>query len=316
MVIMKCIVTGGAGFIGSHLVDRLLDRGDDVTVIDNLSGGKLEFISPHIPDDRFNLIKADISANDYICKELKGADMVFHLAANPDVKIGAENTHTHLQQNIISTYNILESMRIFGVKSIAFTSTSTIYGEASVMPTPEDYGPLKPISLYGASKLSSEALISSYCHTFDMQSWIYRFANIIGDRSTHGVIYDFIGRLKDDPTKLTILGNGKQSKSYLHVDDCVNAMLHVVNIGKEQVNIYNIGSEDRINVADIARIVADEMKMNGVKFEYTGGERGWKGDVPFMALSIEKIKATGWKPSHNSEESVRLCVRSMLADVN
>jgi UDP-glucose 4-epimerase len=211
---------------------------------------------------------------------------------------------------------MLESMRRLGVKNIAFTSTSTVYGDATIMPTPENYGPLMPISLYGASKLASEALISAYCHTFDMRAWIYRFANIIGDRSSHGVIYDFMGRLKKDPSKLTILGNGKQSKSYLHVDDCVDAMLHVVNNSKEQVNIYNIGSEDRIDVANIARIVADEMKLNGVAFEYTGGERGWKGDVPLMALSIEKIKELGWKPTHNSEESVRLCARSLLADMN
>lgn len=313
---MKCIVTGGAGFIGSHLVDRLLERGDDVTVIDNLSGGRLEFISQHIPDDRFNFVKADLSGNGYICKELKGADMVFHLAANPDVKLGAEDTHIHLQQNIIATYNVLESMRRMGVGNIAFTSTSTVYGEASVMPTPEYYGPLKPISLYGASKLASEALISSYCHTFDMRAWIYRFANIIGDRSTHGVIYDFIGRLRQDPSRLTILGNGKQSKSYLHVSDCVEAMLHVVKNGKEQVNIYNIGSEDRIDVTNIASIVADEMKLNGVKYDFTGGERGWKGDVPFMALSIERLKELGWKPTHNSEDSVRQCVRSLLAEKN
>src|SRR5208337_1426868 len=169
---MKCVVTGGAGFIGSHLVDRLLERNNDVVVIDNLSGGKLEFIEGHFPDDRFNFVKLDLSG-DLLIRELKGADIVFHLAANPDVKLGAENTKVHLQQNIIATFNVLESMRNFGVKNIAFTSTSTIYGEAAVIPTPEDYGPLMPISLYGASKLSCEALISAYCHTFDMKSWIY-----------------------------------------------------------------------------------------------------------------------------------------------
>jgi UDP-glucose 4-epimerase len=308
---MICVVTGGAGFIGSHLVDRLLSMGHEVTVIDNLSGGRLEFIEGHFPDDRFNLIKKDISA-DGLIKDLKGADIVYHLAANPDVKLGAENTKVHMRQNIIATYNVLDSMRELGVKNIAFTSTSTVYGEAAVVPTPENYGPLMPISLYGASKLSCEALISAYCHTFGMTSWLYRFANIIGDRSTHGVIYDFILKLNNDPAKLTILGDGRQSKSYLHVRDCVNAMLFAVEKGNEPVNIFNIGSEDRIDVTAIAGIIIDEMGLNGVQLEYTGGMRGWAGDVPFMGLSIERMKALGWKPEHNSEESVRMCVRSLL----
>lgn len=308
---MRCVVTGGAGFIGSHLVDRLLGQGHAVTVIDDLSGGRLEFIEGHFPDDRFNFIKLDISG-DKPLKELKGADIIYHLAANPDVKLGAENTKVHMRQNIVATYNVLEAMREFGVGKIAFTSTSTVYGEAAVVPTPEEYGPLMPISLYGASKLACEALISAYCHTFHMTSWLYRFANIIGDRSTHGVIYDFIGKLKKDPSKLTILGDGRQSKSYLHVRDCVDAMLYARDNSAGPVNIYNIGSEDRIDVTGIARIVAEEMGLNGVRYEYTGGVRGWAGDVPFMGLSIEKMKGLGWRPKHNSEECVRMSVREML----
>lgn len=310
---MKCVVTGGAGFIGSHLVDRLLGQGHEVTVIDNLSSGRLEFIGHHFPDDHFNFIKLDISG-DQLIKDLKGADVVYHLAANPDVRVGAEDTKIHLKQNIIATYNVLESMRSFGVKKIAFTSTSTVYGEAAVVPTPEGYGPLMPISLYGASKLACEALISSYCYTFDMTSWLFRFANIIGDRSTHGVIYDFAMKLKNDPTRLTILGDGRQSKSFLLVDDCVDAMLFAVEKQNEPVNIYNIGSEDRIGVTDIARIVAKEMGLNGVRLDYTGGDRGWTGDVPFMGLSIDRIKALGWRPKHNSEDSVCLCIRALLAE--
>lgn len=311
---MKIVVTGGAGFIGSHLVDELVKRGDDVTVIDNLSGGKLEFIEHHIKNGSINFVNADLSGNGYICKDVEGADMVYHLAANPDVKLGAMDTKVHLQENIISTYNVLESVRIYGVRNIAFTSTSTVYGEASVIPTPENYGPLMPISLYGASKLACEALISSYCHTFDMNAWIYRFANIIGDRGTHGVIFDFINKLRKNPEKLTILGNGKQSKSYLHVNDCVKAMLFAVDNSRERVNIFNIGSNDRIDVTSIGRIVASEMMLDNVEFEYTGGDRGWKGDVPFMILSIDKIMRLGWKPEHNSEESVRMCVKALLLE--
>jgi UDP-glucose 4-epimerase len=311
---MKCVVTGGAGFIGSHLVDALLAAGNEVTVVDNLSGGKREFLQPHEGNRRFRFVEADLSAEGFICEDFKGADTVFHLAANPDVRTGATDTKTPIRQNIMTTYNVLESMRLNGVSRIAFTSTSTIYGEATVVPTPEDYGPLLPISLYGASKLSCEALISSYCHTFGMKAWIYRFANIVGDRGTHGVIFDFIRKLRTDPEKLTILGDGRQSKSYLHISDCVEAMLFVVENAREQVNVYNIGSDDRFDVTGIARVVAGEMGLKDVAFEYTGGDRGWKGDVPFMALSIGKIKALGWKPAHDSEASVRLCVKQLLKE--
>ena len=307
------LVTGGAGFIGSHLVDRLLS-GNEVTVLDNFSSGRRENLARHSENPDFTLVEADLLDADALQRAVRGKDMVFHVAANPDVKLGAADTRVHLDQNVLATYNLLEAMRTAGVRRIAFTSTSTVYGEANVVPTPEDYGPLKPISLYGASKLSCEALISSYCHTFGMQSWIYRFANIIGSRGTHGVIFDFIRKLRADPAKLTILGDGRQSKSYLHISDCVDAMQFVVANARDPVNVYNIGSEDRFDVTGIARVVAEEMGLKAVAYEYTGGDRGWKGDVPFMALSIEKLKELGWKPAHNSEESVRLCVKELLQE--
>ena len=312
---MKCVVTGGAGFIGSHLVDALMAAGNEVTVVDNLSSGRRAFLEAHEDSPRFRFVKADLSGDGFVCEDFKGADMVYHLAANPDVRSGVTDTGTPLRQNIIATYNVLESMRVHNVPRIAFTSTSTVYGEAMVVPTPEDYAPLLPISLYGASKLSCEALIGAYCHSFGMQAWIYRFANIVGSRGTHGVIFDFINKLRADPHKLTILGNGRQSKSYLHIGDCVEAMRFVVANGRDQVNVFNIGSDDRFDVTGIARAVAGEMRLKDVQFEYTGGDRGWKGDVPFMTLSIEKLKALGWKPAHNSEESVRLCVKELLKEV-
>jgi UDP-glucose 4-epimerase len=312
---MKCVVTGGAGFIGSHLTDALLAAGNEVTVVDNLSSGRREFLAPHEGDRRFRFVNADLSGDGFVCEDFKGADMVYHLAANPDVRSGVADTWTPLSQNIIATYNVLESIRKYDVGRIAFTSTSTVYGEALAVPTPEDYGPLLPISLYGASKLSCEALISSYGHTFGLQAWIYRFANIVGSRGTHGVIFDFIRKLRDDPKKLTILGDGRQSKSYLHISDCVDAMTFVVANASNPVNVYNIGSNDRFDVKGIARVVAEEMGLKDVSFEYTGGDRGWKGDVPFMALSIEKLKELGWRPAHNSEESVRLCVKELLKEV-
>ena len=293
---MKVLVTGGAGFIGSHLVDRLVEN-NNVTVIDNLSSGKEEFVN-----EKAVLIKEDLLNSDKISKHFKNIDIIYHLAANPDVKIGAENTRIHLEQNIIVTYNVLEAMRKNNIKKIVFTSSSTVYGSAP-MPTSESYGPLKPESLYGASKLACEALISSYCHTFGMQSWIFRFANIIGERSTHGVIYDFINKLKENPKELEILGNGKQEKSYLHVKECIDAMIFAVKNSNENVNIFNIGSEDTISVTKIANIVSEKMNLKP-EFKFTGGERGWRGDVPKMLLSIDKIKELGWRPRYNSERAV------------
>lgn len=305
------LVTGGAGFIGSHVVDRLLDDGHNVIVFDNMTSGKMEFIAHHLNDPHFRFINGDMLQPEQIQQACNGVDQVFHLAANPDVRIGVSDTRMHLDQNVLATYNLLDAMRKQHVKEIAFTSSSTIYGEAHIIPTQENYGPLIPISMYGASKLACEAMITAYCHTFDMRSWIFRFANIIGDRGTHGIIVDFIHKLKMDPAHLEILGDGKQSKSYLHVRECVDAMMLVVLKGIDQVNIFNIGSEDVISSTRIGEIVADEMGLRP-KLLYTGGSQGWKGDVPKMMLSIEKLKALGWKPGMGSEENVRKTVVSLL----
>ena len=239
-------------------------------------------------------------------------DLVCHVAANPDVRLGASDTKIHFDQNILATYNLLEAMRKNNVKKVVFTSTSTIYGEAQIMPTPENYGPLIPISLYGASKLACEALVTSYSHTFDMQAWIFRFANIVGPRSTHGIIVDFIRKLRENPTQLEILGDGQQEKSYLHVSECVNSILFAIEKSREDVNIFNIGSEDTISSTEIGRVIVEEMGLSDIKFIYTGGSRGWKGDVPKMRLDIEKLKAIGWKPVYTSERSVRETSRALL----
>ncbi|MGB5101484.1 MAG: NAD-dependent epimerase/dehydratase family protein [Methanothrix sp.] len=307
------LVTGGAGFIGSHLVETLLQE-NEVTVIDNFSSGKREFLAPHRNNPKFHLIEADLLFPGALEEALNGVDMVFHLAANPDVKLGAENTRVHLEQNVLATYSLLEAMRKCSVKKIAFTSTSTIYGEATRVPTPEDYGPLLPISLYGASKLACEAFISSYCHTFEMQSWIYRFANIVGERGTHGVLVDFIRKLRENPEELEILGSGRQKKSYLEVKDCVQAMLYCVQHSDEQINVFNIGSEDSVDVTKIADIVAGQMGLDDVRYRYTGGVdgRGWKGDVKVMQLCIEKIKNLGWTPQGGSGRAIEVAVKALL----
>jgi UDP-glucose 4-epimerase len=313
---MSILVTGGAGFIGSNLVDRLLET-SQVTVLDNFSSGKRDHIAHVIGHPRFALVEADLFDAGTLENVMAGKDFVFHLAANPDVKLGAEDTKIHLQQNILATYSLLEAMRKTGVGKIAFTSTSTVYGEANLVPTPENYGPLKPISLYGASKLACEALISSYCHTFDMQSWIFRFANIVGQRGTHGVLVDFINKLKKNPKELEILGSGQQRKSYLEVGDCVAAMVYAVEHSSDQTNIFNIGSDDAVDVTEIADIVAESMGLAGVKYRYTGGfnGRGWRGDVKIMQLSIDALVGLGWIPGHNSRESIKTAVDALLKDV-
>ncbi len=312
----KILVTGGAGFIGSHLVDSLIKKGNSIIIFDNLSSGKIRFIEKHFENPDFTLIKGDLLDHEAIERACKDIDLVCHVAANPDVKLGASDTKIHFDQNILATYNLLEAMRKNSIKKLAFTSTSTIYGEASIMPTPESYGPLIPISLYGASKLACEALITSYSHTFDMQAWIFRFANIVGPRSTHGITVDFIRKLREDPTQLEILGDGKQEKSYLHVSECVDAILFAIEKSKEDVNIFNIGSEDTISATGIGRVIVEEMELSDVRFNYTGGSRGWKGDVPRMRLGIEKLKGIGWESAYTSERSVRETAKVLLKGIN
>ena len=307
------IVTGGAGFIGSHLVDTLIARGDRVTVIDSLSAGSRKNIARHLDGGKVTLVVADLLSDGWQ-DTLKGADRIYHLAADPDVRQSALIPEGPVNNNIITTFRVLEAMRRHNVPEIAFTSTSTVYGEATVIPTPEEYTPLEPISVYGASKLACEALISAYCHSFTMKGWIFRFANIIGARSGHGVLIDFMNKLADNPREMEILGDGKQKKSYLEVQECVDAMLFAVGHATATVNTFNIGSEDRIDVKAIADIVAKKKGLSQVRYRFTGGDRGWVGDVPKMQLSIARMKALGWKPRHGSQESVRMAVQAMLAD--
>ena len=308
----KIIVTGGAGFIGSCLVDKLLSTNNKVTVIDNLSSGKMKLLEDNIKDPNLEFVKLDMLNIEDLKTVVNGTDTIFHLAANPEVRLGAENTKIHLEQNVIVTYNLLEAMRINGQKNIVFTSTSTVYGDVDTIPTPENYGPLIPISLYGASKLACEAFITSYCHTFDMTSWIFRFANIVGPKSTHGIIIDFVNKLRKNPRSLEILGDGQQCKSYIHISDCIDAILFAVENSHDATNIFNIGSNDAISSTEIGKIVVEEMGLRDVRFHYTGGNRGWKGDVPRMMLSIDKIQKLGWAPIYDSENSVRDAARSHI----
>ena len=308
---MKVFVTGGAGFIGSHLVDRLIDEKNKVTVYDNLSSGKKQFITHHLQNDNFTFIEADLLDLENVKKEIKDHDVVFHIAANPDVRLGAQKPEI-ARKDIISTYNLLDAMRMNDIKKIVFSSSSTIYGETPMFPLPESYGPLLPISVYGAAKLAAEGLVSSFCHTFDIQGWIFRFANVVGERGTHGVIVDFINKLKRNPKELEILGDGKQKKPYLYVKECVDGMLFGFKHASEQINIFNLGCDTTTEVTRIGELVSEEMGLKDVTFKYTGGKRGWKGDVPQFQFDITKINNLGWKAAHASDEVIRMAIKDVL----
>lgn len=297
------VVTGGAGFIGSRLTGRLAPD-NDVRVLDDLSAGKREYVP-----DGATLRVADVLDEDAARDTLEGADVVFHLAANPDVRSGAENTRVHTEQNTVATNVLLDAAHDAGVETFAFASTSTVYGEAP-RPTPETHGPLEPISLYGASKLACEGLCTAYQGTFGLDAYVYRFANVVGGRG-HGVVPDFVDKLREDPTTLEILGDGRQRKSYTHVSDCIDAMVHVVESDACDETFYNIGTHDTVSVTRIAEVVSEVMDLSPT-FEYTGGERGWKGDVPRMRLDIEKLVSTGWEPAMDSEESVRRTAKDLV----
>jgi UDP-glucose 4-epimerase len=309
---MKDFVTGGAGFIGSHLVDKLINRGDSVTVYDNLSSGKKKFLEQHSKCKKFKFIEADLMDLSILKKEIKGHDVVFHIAANPFVRLGEKQTRLDLEQGPIVTYNILESMRVHEIKKIVFSSSSVVYAETPPIAIPEDYGPTLPISLYGAGKLASEGLISAFCGTFGFQAWIYRFANVVGIRGTHGVIVDFIDKLRKNPKELEILGNGKQQKPYLHVYDIVDGILHGFTHSNNQLNLFNLCCDSNTTVTKIADMVVEEMGLKKVEYKYTGGKRGWAGDVPRFQLDANKIKKLGWKENYTSDDAVRKAIREIL----
>lgn len=311
---MRCFITGGAGFVGSHLVDRLIIEGNRVTVFDNLSSGRKEFVEQHLGGDNLSLIEADLLDRDKVKEAIAGHEVVFHLAANPEARLGIEDTELDLKQEIIATHNVLEAMRANGINRIVFSSSGCIYGETAVVPLPEDYGPLLPISLYGAGKLASEGLISAFCGTFGMQTWIFRFANIVGPRATHGVILDFIQKLKRNPRELEILGDGKQSKPYLHVEDCIDGILFGFINSHDKVNVFNLGCPMSTDVSTIAMILVDEMSLADVKFRYTGGDRGWPGDVPQVRFNVEKMHKLGWKAKYTSDQAVRRAIKGILGN--
>ena len=313
---MKVLITGGAGFIGSHLADFLLKNKHEVVVFDNLSLGKKEFFQHNLQNKNYTFIKLDLLNSKKLTTTLPSdIDTVFHLAANSSIMKSAEDPIIDLENTTIATFNLLSAMKKKNVKKIFYLSGSGVYGDVNDTKTGETFGPLLPISMYGATKLSAEAMISAFVHLFDMKAWILRPANIIGPRATHGVIYDFIGQLQSKPKSLRILGDGTQSKSYLYVDDVINAIHLVWKKSKSDIQLFNLGTNSYITVTQIAQIILKSMKLTDTSITYGTGNRGWKGDVPIVRLNNSKINALGWKSAHTSKQAVQETVTSLISSL-
>ncbi len=310
---MRTFITGGAGFIGSHMVDALIGQGP-LTVFDNLSSGSLDFLKDHLEHPNFNFVQGELGELEQVTQAMAGHQRVIHYASNPDIARGMYETDLDLKEGTILTYNVLEAMRINQAQEILYTSGSGIYGDVGTLPTAEDFGPLMPISFYGASKLACEGLISAFCHQYGMRAYILRMGNVVGPRQTHGVGYDFIRKLKENPNTLEILGDGTQAKSYVHVSDVIGAMLFIMDKTNGTVNVFNVATDDVLDVTSIAQIVIEQMGLSGVEFCYTGGDRGWKGDVPQVRLVLDKIHALGWHAKMNSAQAVTASIQAMLQE--
>ncbi|MCF2444414.1 NAD-dependent epimerase/dehydratase family protein [Dyadobacter sp. CY345] len=311
---MKILITGGAGFIGSHLCDALIqDTGNHISVLDNLSLGRLANIEHLFGNARFKFFEGDILDEVFVSDVFTNSnfDIVFHLAANSDIAISHTKPAVDVNNTFLTTYKILEMMRVHGVFKIVFASTSAIYGDPAGSKLTENFGPLLPVSHYGASKLASEAVISSYVANYKIQAWIVRFPNVVGERATHGAIFDFIRKAYNNPIFLEVLGNGEQNKPYVYVRDLVEAILFVWSNTSDPINIFNIGVDSRTKVKEMAQIVLEESGLDR-EIRYTGGSRGWVGDVPEFEYDLTKIHNLGWKAKHSSTEAVRKAVQQIL----
>ena len=310
---MKAIVTGGAGFIGSHVVDRLIEDGYSVTVIDNMTQGTMENLKQHKNNPKVKVYNTDIRDAEALNKIFAGHDVAFHLAAQANIRKSAVDHKSDLDNNLVGTINILEAMMANKINDLVFASSSAIYGEATVRPTPEDYMPIQT-SLYGASKLACEAYAEVFTQFSPINFWAFRFSNIIGERCRRGVIWDFVQKLKKTPNELEILGDGKQSKEYLYVKDCVDGIMTGYKKSHERVNLFNLAIEENTTVDQIANIVIKEMGLENVKRKYSGGSKGWIGDNPLVHLSIDRIKAINWLPMVSSAEAIELTTKWSIGE--
>jgi UDP-glucose 4-epimerase len=316
----RYIIVGGAGFIGGHFVDRLLGdpRIEKVTIFDNFSSGREWHVAHHFSDARFSVVRGEVGDLDALTQAMAGHQVAIHLASNPDIALAATKPTIDFDQGTALTQNVVEAARLGAVNQVLYASGSGVYGDLGEREAFEDLGPLIPISTYGASKLAGEALLASYCAMFGLSARAFRFANVVGSRQTHGVGFDFLRRLRDDPSRLRILGDGSQSKSYIHVSDVIDAVLLASVTGTEAFNVFNVGTGDYITVREIAELVVDilEIAPDSVEFEYTGGNRGWKGDVPIIRVSTERIRSLGWSNRWGSKQALEQAVRSMISDVD
>ena len=310
---MRVAVTGAAGFIGSNLVDRLLEMGHQVVGYDNFSTGQQRFLDSARSRSGFSLVEGDVLDPSALAGAFRGADVVFHLAANADVRHGTSYPERDLQQNTLGTFNVLEAMRANGVSRVVFSSTGSIYGEPDLFPTPENAPFPIQTSLYGASKLAGEALIQAYCEGFGFQGYIFRFVSILGDRYSHGHVFDFYRQLRQNPHELTVLGNGEQRKSYLHVQDCVDAILVALQEARGRINVFNLGTDEYCRVRESIAWIAGELGLDPT-LVCTGGERGWIGDSPFIFLDCGRIRSLGWAPKVSIREGVVLTLRYLRAN--
>lgn len=311
----RSFIAGGAGFIGSHLVRELMrDPDHEVVVLDNFSSGTVGYVEELLDDPRLRLVEGDLQDLQKTVEAMRGADHVYLLAANPDISAAVSDPGLDFWQGTYLAQNVVEAMRLNGVPRITYTSGSGVYGDRGTHVCDEETGPLIPVSTYGASKLACEALLSAYAHMFGMHAVVFRFANVVGARQTHGVTYDFVRKLLDEPRALRILGDGRQSKSYIHVSDVVSAMLTLTRRGWEGFEIFNAGTGDYVTVSEIADLVVERMGLTGVRYEYTGGTRGWKGDVPVVRFSSDKLSSLGWSCRHSSAEALIDSIDANIAE--
>jgi len=312
------VITGGAGFIGSYIAEKLVENGTDTKVIDNLVTGKKENLSKCFDQDNFSFLEYDLGNLDGIGDHLGDADILFHFAADPEVRTGYSKPEDSFEQNIVNTFNLLQKIKQSKIKKIVFASSSSVYGDAKIIPTNEEYGPLSPISHYGASKLACEAMVSSFCHNYNIEGVILRPANVIGLRGRHGLIWDLVHKLKINQDELELLGDGKQTKSFIHISDAIDGIFFSLNNLQDKVEVFNLGSEDSVEIMDVAKIVCKNMGLNEIKINLTGGVddgRGWKGDIRIAHLDITKLKNSGWIPKLSSINAADITSHEIIKEV-
>ncbi len=312
------VITGGAGFIGSYIAEKLVENGTDTKVIDNLVTGKKENLSKCFDQDNFSFLEYDLGNLDGIEDHLGDADILFHFAADPEVRTGYSKPEDSFEQNIVNTFNLLQKIKQSKIKKIVFASSSSVYGDAKIIPTNEEYGPLSPISHYGASKLACEAMVSSFCHNYNIEGVILRPANVIGLRGRHGLIWDLVHKLKINQDELELLGDGKQTKSFIHISDAIDGIFFSLNNLQDKVEVFNLGSEDSVEIMDVAKIVCKNMGLNEIKINLTGGVddgRGWKGDIRIAHLDITKLKNSGWIPKLSSINAADITSHEIIKEV-